>query len=164
MLSSFTVYPADEQTPQHLDLSGQLNLLQELGVVDFLKSRYSGLDSRSFENKLAEILCLITGENTDQKKTVLQILSSLNWQGQKQPAKGADKQNASENPAIAMTETRGNLMCEGFQFCMLVLRRHPRQLLIPCSFQVYRTQGNEVLLLQSMFYRTIFHHSGFYKT
>ena len=76
-------YPADLQIPQHLDLSGQLNLLQELGIVDFLKNRYSELDAPAFENKLAEILCLITGENTDQKKAVLQILSSLNRQGQK---------------------------------------------------------------------------------
>ena len=80
-------YPADVQMPHQLDLSGQLNLLYELGVVDFLKSRYSGLDHFSFENKIAEILCLITGEDTDQKKTVLQILSSLNSMGQKQAAK-----------------------------------------------------------------------------
>jgi hypothetical protein len=80
-------YPAATQTPQHLDLSGQINLLQELGVVDFLKSRYSGLDANAFENKMAEILCLITGEDTDQKKTVLQILTSLNWQKQKQADK-----------------------------------------------------------------------------
>src|SRR5664279_78327 len=76
-------YPADIQIPQHLDLSGQLNLLQELGIVDFLRSRYAELDAPAFENKLSEILCLITGENTDQKKTVLQMLSSLNRQGQK---------------------------------------------------------------------------------
>ncbi len=83
----YASHTADEQIPQHLDLSGQLNLLQELGIVDFLKSRYAGLDAQSFENKLAEILCLITGENTDQKKTVLQLLVSLNRQRQKQPAK-----------------------------------------------------------------------------
>jgi hypothetical protein len=80
-------YPAATQTPQHLDLSGQINLLQELGVVDFLKNRYSNLDSTAFENKMAEILCLITGEDTDHKKTVLQILTSLNWQKQKQSDK-----------------------------------------------------------------------------
>jgi hypothetical protein len=83
----YSRHTSDEQIPQHLDLSGQLNLLQELGVVDFLKSRYAGLDAFSFKNKLAEILCLITGENTDQKKTVLQILISLNRQRQNQSAK-----------------------------------------------------------------------------
>jgi hypothetical protein len=87
--STFQVYhyPAATQTPQHLDLSGQINLLQELGVVDFLKSRFTGLESSAFENKLAETLCLITGEDTDQKKTVLQILTSLNWQKQMQTDK-----------------------------------------------------------------------------
>jgi len=79
----FFHYPADVQIPQHLDLSGQLSLLQELGIIDFLRSRYAELDAPAFENKLSEILCLITGENTDQKKTVLQMLSSLNRQGQK---------------------------------------------------------------------------------
>jgi hypothetical protein len=99
---------ADEQITQHLDLSGQLSLLQELGVVDFLKSRYAGLDAFSFENKLAEILCLITGENTDQKKTVLQILVSLNRQRPKQSAKTVDNTMHQKNPDRNVGE-RGKL-------------------------------------------------------
>ncbi len=80
-------YPADNELPGHLDFSGQLNLLQELGVVDFLKSKYAELDNQVLENKLAEIICLITGENTDQKKKVFQMLRSANRQGQKLQAK-----------------------------------------------------------------------------
>jgi hypothetical protein len=98
----------EEQIPQHLDLTGQLNLLQELGVVDFLKSRYAGLDALSFENKLAEILCLITGENTDQKKTVLQLLASMNRQRQKQTAKSVENTVHQKIPNRSVGE-RGKL-------------------------------------------------------
>jgi hypothetical protein len=73
--------PVDLQRPKNLDLTGKLSLLFELGVIDFLKKRYAGMDSISFENKVAEMLCLITGEHTDQKEPVLQILSTLSRQG-----------------------------------------------------------------------------------
>jgi len=80
-------YPPETTVHNHLDLSEKLNLLQELGIVDFLKSRYTGIDSISYENKLAEIICMITGEDTDQRKTVLKILSTLNWQDHKMATK-----------------------------------------------------------------------------
>ena len=70
--------PPDLQRPSNLDLPGKLELLHELGIIDFLKTRYAGMDSLSFENKVAEILCLITGECAEKKESVLKILSSLN--------------------------------------------------------------------------------------
>lgn len=72
--------PVDLQKPVNLDISGKLSLLNELGIIDFLKSKYAGLDAHSFENKAAEMLCLIMGENIDQKEPVIQILSTLNRQ------------------------------------------------------------------------------------
>jgi hypothetical protein len=53
-----------------LDFSGKLALLNELGILDFLRKRFSRLDPFSFENKIAEIIRLITGENMDQKEMI----------------------------------------------------------------------------------------------
>jgi hypothetical protein len=72
--------PVDLQKPVNLDLPGKLSLLNELGIIDFLNSSYTGMDSASFENKVAEILCLITGEEAEQKEKVLKILSTMNSQ------------------------------------------------------------------------------------
>jgi len=72
--------PADLKKPANLDLPGKLDLLNELGIIDFLKTRYSGTDSVTFENKMAEILCLLTGEYTDQKESIIKILSTMNRQ------------------------------------------------------------------------------------
>jgi hypothetical protein len=74
--------PVDLQKPANLDLPGKLDLLNELGILDFLKTRYSGMDSVSFENKMAEILCLLTGEYIGQKESVLKILSTMNRKNQ----------------------------------------------------------------------------------
>jgi len=68
--------------PLNLDLPGKLRLMRELGIIDLLKNRYAGMDSLSWENKVAEILCLITGETFDQKEPVLQALSTLRSQGE----------------------------------------------------------------------------------
>jgi hypothetical protein len=83
--------PVELQRSSCLDLPGKLGLMQELGIIEFLKSRYTGLDVISFENKVAEILCLITGEYTDQKETVLKILSAMN----RQNPGGSSKMNSS---------------------------------------------------------------------
>jgi hypothetical protein len=71
----------------NLDLPGKLSLLNELGIIDFLKNKYAGLDSVSFENKVSEILCLVTGEFAGQKESVLKILSGINRQAQHGKAK-----------------------------------------------------------------------------
>jgi len=79
--------PVIVDRPMTLDLAGKLKLMQELGIIDLLKTRYAGMDSLSWENKVAEMLCLITGESFDQKEPVLQTLSSLKSQGQNGNAK-----------------------------------------------------------------------------
>jgi hypothetical protein len=70
--------PVELRGMTHLDLPDRLELLQELGIIDFLKSRFTGLDSISFENKIAELVCLITGELPDKKELITKMLSSLN--------------------------------------------------------------------------------------
>ncbi|HEY4935591.1 MAG TPA: hypothetical protein VII44_03370 [Puia sp.] len=72
--------PVDIQKPVNLDLQGKLDLLNELGIIDFLRTRYFGMDAFSFENKMSEILCLLTGEFTGQKESILKILSTMNRQ------------------------------------------------------------------------------------
>ena len=68
----------DFQNPTNLDLPGKLELLNELGIIEFLKTRYAGLDSISVENKIAEILCMVTGEYSGQKEAVLKTLTLIN--------------------------------------------------------------------------------------
>jgi len=75
----------------NLDLTGKLGLLNELGIIDFLKNKYAGLDSVSFENKVLEIICLLGGDSGEQKESVHKILSAINRQAQH----GKAKSNAS---------------------------------------------------------------------
>lgn len=70
----------DLNNPAILDLPGKLELLNELGIIEFLKIRYAGMDSVSIENKIAEILCLVTGEYAVQKEDILKTLTLLNKQ------------------------------------------------------------------------------------
>jgi len=72
--------PADLSKPFFLDLNGKLGLMNDLGIIEFLRTRFAGLNAVSCENKIAEILCLITGEYPEQKDTVLKMLSSLKKQ------------------------------------------------------------------------------------
>jgi hypothetical protein len=72
-----TGYPADSAgTPAELDLEGKLDLLNTLGIIDFLKSRFAGLDSYSCEHKMAEILYQITGESGFIKNSLNGIRAS----------------------------------------------------------------------------------------
>ena len=77
--------PVDLYRPEKLDLTGKLALLNELGIIDFLKKKYAGLDSESFEIKIAEWIRLITGERSDQKEQILLSMSNV------QSISGADK-------------------------------------------------------------------------
>ena len=72
--------PVDLSEPLPFDLPGRLGLLNELGVIHFLKNKYAGLDEVSLENKVAEILCLVTGEHLGKKELVTQILLAQNGQ------------------------------------------------------------------------------------
>jgi hypothetical protein len=62
--------PVDYSESIGLDFSGKIALLNELGILDFLRKKFSRLDPFSFENKIAEIIRLITGENKDQKEMI----------------------------------------------------------------------------------------------
>ena len=72
----------DLQETQNLDLQGKLDLMNDLGIIDFLRTRYSDSDDASFENKMAEILCRLAGEFPLQKESVVKILSSMKKQSQ----------------------------------------------------------------------------------
>jgi len=72
--------PALAEKPLNLDLPGKLKLMYELGIIDLLKNQYAEQDSISWENKMAETLCLITGEPIDRKEPLLQMLISFNRQ------------------------------------------------------------------------------------
>jgi hypothetical protein len=63
--------PVDLQRPLPLDLPGKLALLNELEIIDLIKKKFAGLDPVSFENKVAETICLITGEYMEQKEMIL---------------------------------------------------------------------------------------------
>jgi hypothetical protein len=77
--------PVDLYRPLQLDLPGKLALLNELGIIDFLKNKYAGLDAESFENRMAEWIRLITGEQSDQKEQI--VFSITNGQA----TSGTDK-------------------------------------------------------------------------
>ncbi|HMC87649.1 MAG TPA: hypothetical protein VKI61_19135, partial [Chitinophagaceae bacterium] len=63
--------PVDLQKPALLDLAGKMALLNELGILDYLKKKYEGLEAVSLENKLAEMITLIMGEPIEQKELIL---------------------------------------------------------------------------------------------
>jgi hypothetical protein len=63
--------PVDSQRPASLDLAGKLALLNKLGILDFLKKKYMGLES---ENELVETISLITGESLEKKEMILLTL------------------------------------------------------------------------------------------
>jgi hypothetical protein len=65
--------PAEISDTKTLDFSGKLALLSDLGILDFLKRKFSRLDPFSFENKIAEIIRLITGETVERKDWVLSL-------------------------------------------------------------------------------------------
>jgi hypothetical protein len=79
--------PVELQNADGLDLPAKLQLMQEMGMIDLLRTRYAGMDPASFENKISEIICLVTGEPADQKETVIKILEYLCPQRTDEPVK-----------------------------------------------------------------------------
>jgi hypothetical protein len=65
--------PQEISNAKSLDFSGKLALLSDLGILDFLKRKFARLDPFSFENKIAEIIRLITGETVERKDWVLSL-------------------------------------------------------------------------------------------
>src|SRR4030095_9687844 len=89
--------PFDLQKPEHLDLPGKLALLNELEIIDLIRKKFAGLDLASFENKVVEMICLITGENMEQKELILRTLTKG------QPGKGIVKR---PQPALSENSLR----------------------------------------------------------
>jgi hypothetical protein len=57
-----------------LDLQGKLALMEDLEIIDLIKKKFAGMDPVSLENKMAEIICLITGEFHEQKELILRLI------------------------------------------------------------------------------------------
>jgi hypothetical protein len=94
--------PAGLHKPLFLDLSGKLGLMNDLGILELLRARFGGLNTVSFENKMAETLCLITGEYADQKESVLKILSTMKKQS---PGEMANRELTGVRRKIPETST-----------------------------------------------------------
>ena len=69
--------PVDFNKPAYLDLPGKLDLMKELGIIEFLRTRYSGMDRDSFENMMVQMICLITGEIPEEKESILSCFTSV---------------------------------------------------------------------------------------
>jgi len=69
--------PEDLETQAPLDLAGKMNLLQELGILDFLTNRYSSPGSGLSFNDLAVTISQITGESPEQKEKILHLIKKM---------------------------------------------------------------------------------------
>jgi hypothetical protein len=67
-------YPVELKKRLPIGLEGKIELLFELGIIDFLHTGSNRFLHFSNEKMLAEIICQITGENTDRQDEVLKIL------------------------------------------------------------------------------------------
>jgi hypothetical protein len=69
--------PEDLKTQAPLDLAGKMNLLYELGILDFLTNRYSNSGSGLSFNDLAELISQIMGEPPEQKEKILYLIKKM---------------------------------------------------------------------------------------
>jgi hypothetical protein len=69
--------PVETKKSAPLDLAGKISLLNELGITEFLKKKYAGMEAVSLENKLAELISQITGEFIAQKERILLSLRNV---------------------------------------------------------------------------------------
>ena len=69
--------PEDKKTPVPLDLAGKMNLMNELGILDFLADRYLNPGSSLSDIKLAETISQITGESPEQKEMILHLMMNM---------------------------------------------------------------------------------------
>ena len=69
--------PEDKKTPVPLDLAGKMNLMNELGILDFLADRYLNPGSSLSDIKLAETISQITGESPEQKEMILHLMKNM---------------------------------------------------------------------------------------
>jgi hypothetical protein len=71
---TLSLNPVGSQNHPQLDLPGKLELMADLEIIDLIKKKYAGMDPVSLENKLAEVICLITGEYPEQKELILRLI------------------------------------------------------------------------------------------
>src|ERR1700759_293155 len=69
--------PEELKTKAPLDLAGKMNLLYELGILDFLMNRYSNSGSGLSAGNLAETISQITGESPEQKELILHLIKKM---------------------------------------------------------------------------------------
>ena len=69
--------PEDTKTQVPLDLTGKMNLMNELGILDFLADRYLNSGSSLPDIKLAETISQITGESPEQKEMILHLMKNM---------------------------------------------------------------------------------------
>jgi hypothetical protein len=69
--------PEDLKTQAPLDLEGKMNLLHELGILDFLTDRYSNPGSGLSPVNLVETISQITGESPEQKEKILYLMKKM---------------------------------------------------------------------------------------
>jgi hypothetical protein len=69
--------PEDLKSQAPLDLAGKMNLLNELGILDFLTKMYSSSGRSLTSNELAETIAQITGESPEQKEKILHLMKKM---------------------------------------------------------------------------------------
>ena len=70
-------HPEDVKIPVPLDLAGKMNLMHDLGILDFLTDRYLNPGSDSSDINLAETISQITGESPEQKEMILLLIKKM---------------------------------------------------------------------------------------
>jgi hypothetical protein len=70
-------YPEETETQVPLDLAGKINLLFDLGILDFLIDKFANPVSGLPDIKLAEKITQITGESPEQKELILYLIKKM---------------------------------------------------------------------------------------
>ena len=70
-------HPEELKTQVPLDLAGKINLMYELGILDFLAERYLSSGIGLPDINLAETISQITGEPPEQKEMILQLIKKM---------------------------------------------------------------------------------------
>lgn len=69
--------PEDLKTQLPLGLADKINLMEKLGILDFLSDRYLSSWSDSPDIHLAETIIQITGESPEQKELILHLMKKI---------------------------------------------------------------------------------------
>ena len=60
-----------------IDLAGKINLMYELGILDFLNDRFLNPENGLSDINLAETISQITGELPEQKQMILHLMKKM---------------------------------------------------------------------------------------